>query len=82
MNRYRSSPWQKSSVSKWRAGRPDSAVASLWTANLAETATGRADADQMTQKQPEVATRDMDQHPFQNVRMPPQVHPPHAPRVV
>ena len=33
-----SSPWQKSSVFKWRAGRPDSAVARLWTANLAETA--------------------------------------------
>ena len=32
------SPWQKSSVFKWRAGRPDSAVARLWTANLAETA--------------------------------------------
>ena len=33
-----SSPWRKSSVFKWRTGRPDSAVARLWTANLAETA--------------------------------------------
>ena len=32
------SPWRKSSVFKWRTGRPDSAVARLWTANLAETA--------------------------------------------
>ena len=43
---------------------------------------GRANADLLAQEQPEVETRDVRQQAFENVRMPPQVHPPHSPRLI
>ncbi len=43
----------------------------------APQAAGRAGADRLTQKQPEVEARDVHQQALQDVRMPPKVHPAH-----
>ena len=45
-------------------------------------APGRADADQLAQEQPEVEARDVHQQALQDVRVSPQVHPPHPLRLI